>query len=140
MAMRRWQASAISRPPPSAAPLSAATTGLPSVSSRRNCFFMRSQPSNIEAACSGVAWMSSFKSPPAKKVFFAEVMITPAIDAFSATRRSTVWVSELWKSSFMVLADWLGSSSVSVTMFSASLSQRIEVCAVMVYGSRFPEG
>jgi hypothetical protein len=33
IAMRWWQASAISSPPPSAVPFSAATTGLPSVSS-----------------------------------------------------------------------------------------------------------
>ena len=38
--IRWWLASASSRPPPSAAPLIAATTGLPRVSSARSCALM----------------------------------------------------------------------------------------------------
>ena len=33
--------------------------------------------------------ISSLRSPPAKKVFLAEVMITPAMSSLSATRRAT---------------------------------------------------
>jgi hypothetical protein len=33
--------------------------------------------------------ISSLRSPPAKKVFFAEVMITPAMLSLSATSRAT---------------------------------------------------
>jgi hypothetical protein len=38
---------------------------------------------------SGPALIIAFRSPPAKKVFFALVMTTPVIESFSSTRRST---------------------------------------------------
>ncbi len=88
-AIRWWQARAISRPPPSAAPLIAATTGLPSSSIRRSPALMDSAISKICGASSGVAWTMRLRSPPAKKVFFALVITTPAISSFSCSSRST---------------------------------------------------
>ena len=87
---RWWVARQISRPPPSAAPLIAATTGLPSVSSRRSCALPSRTKPAISSAFSGVAVFRSLRSPPAKKVFFAEVRITPVMSSFSASSRSTV--------------------------------------------------
>ena len=124
-AMRRWQASAISRPPPSAAPFSAATTGLPSVSRRRRSDLILVTPCANSAAFSSVTWMSRLRSPPAKNVSFADVTMTPVIESFSASSRSIVDDSDERKASFIVLARWFGSSSVRVTMPSASWSQRI---------------
>ena len=88
--IRWWQASAISRPPPSAAPLMAATTGLPSVSSRRSTALLSRRNVAISSECSRVAFLRSLRSPPAKNVFLAEVMITPLISSRSASSRSTV--------------------------------------------------
>ena len=84
-AMRRCVASAISQPPPSAVPFNAATTGFPSVSMVRISAFSASRPVKNSCACSGCILMISSKSPPAKKVFFAEVMMTPArsVSAFN---------------------------------------------------------
>ena len=42
------------------------------------------------AASSRRAFFKSLRSPPAKKVFLAEVMTTPVIESFSASSRSTV--------------------------------------------------
>lgn len=88
-AIRWWQASAISRPPPSAAPLMAATTGLPRVSSARRSRLTDSTVSNASPAFSGPRLIMPLRSPPAKKVFFALVITTPVIESFSAARRST---------------------------------------------------
>ena len=88
-AIRRWQASAISRPPPRAVPLSAATTGRPSVSSARSWRFISSIVAKTSAASSGVARVISVRSPPAKNVFLALVTTTPRMPSRSATRRST---------------------------------------------------
>jgi hypothetical protein len=46
------------------------------------------------AASSLRAFFRSFRSPPAKNVFLAEVMMTPEMESFSASRRSTVAVIE----------------------------------------------
>ena len=74
----RWlQASAISRPPPSAAPLIAATTGRGNISSRRRPAFTDSAIAKICGASSLVAWTISLRLPPAKNVFFALVTTTP---------------------------------------------------------------
>ena len=65
---------------------------------------------------SGRACLRSFRSPPAKNVFFADVMITPAMSSFSASRRSTVASIDSAYAAFIVLADWLGSSRVRTTI------------------------
>ena len=90
-AIRWWHASVISRPPPSAVPLIAATTGLPQVSRRRSWALTASPIAKIWAASSGPALTIDFRSPPAKKVFFALVMTTPATSpsAMSFSSRST---------------------------------------------------
>jgi hypothetical protein len=77
------------------------------------------------SASAGVALLSSVRSPPAKKVFLPEVSTTPVMSSFSASSRSTVGSNEVWNVSFIVLAPWSGSSIVSVTMPSASLSHEI---------------
>jgi hypothetical protein len=74
---------------------------------------------------SGVTLRTALRSAPAKKVFFAEVRITPVIDSRSASRRSSVSAIEVTYLSFIVFADLPGSSKVSVMMPSASRSQRI---------------
>ena len=45
---------------------------------------MPSPISKIACASSGVACSMALRLPPAKKVFFAEVITTPAISSFSA--------------------------------------------------------
>ena len=87
--MRWWQASPISRPPPSAVPFMAATTGRPSVSSRRSCDLTVMDCAMTAGASAGPALLSESRSPPAKNVFLAEVMITPVIDSLPATSAST---------------------------------------------------
>ena len=123
-ATRKWQASAISRPPPSAAPLIAAATGLPMVSRRRKAALTRAISFSRRSASAGVAWMIMLRSAPAKKVFFALVTMTPAMSSFSASRRSSVASSEVMKVSLRVLALPPGSSIVKVTTLSESFSQR----------------
>ena len=51
---------------------------------------------NANAAWSGVMRRNRSRSPPAKKVFFAEVMMTPRMVSRSAVRRS----SEIWRRDF----------------------------------------
>jgi hypothetical protein len=68
--------------------LIAPTTGLPNFSRRRSCAFVSLVRWVMSAASSGRAVMRSSRSPPAKKVFLAEVMTTPAIESFSASSRS----------------------------------------------------
>ena len=87
-AIRWWHARAISKPPPRAAPLMAATTGLPSLSRRRSWDLIASTSANTSAASSAVTWLSRLRSPPAKKVFFALAMTTPVMWSFSASSRS----------------------------------------------------
>ncbi len=123
-AMRWWVASAISRPPPSAAPLIAATTGLPRVSRRRRFFLIACDWSNTFWASAFVYFTRSSRLPPAKKVFFAEVSTTPVIESFSASRRSRVATKSSPHLALMVFAEAVGSSIVSVTMPSPSASQR----------------
>jgi hypothetical protein len=60
--------------------------------------------------------------PPAKKVFFAEVITTPVTCSFSASSRSTTAAIDSWYRSFMVFALDVGSSRVSTTMPSLSCS------------------
>jgi hypothetical protein len=105
----------ISRPPPSAAPLIAATTGLPSVSIRRSSALMFLMSCATCSASSARASRSSFRSAPAKKVFLADVMTTPAIESRSASSRSIASESDAVKRWFMVLTDCSGSSSVRTT-------------------------
>src|SRR5690606_23142980 len=124
-AMRWWVARAISSPPPRAAPLMAATTGLPRVSSLRRAALISVSSSMRAWASSGPTFIMFFRSPPAKKVFLAEVSTTPVMSSFSATSRSTVSVIDFLYSSFIVLAPWFGSSIVSTTMPSESFSQPI---------------
>src|SRR5581483_2306958 len=131
--MRWWVASPISRPPPSAVPFMAATTGMPRVSSRR----MRAAPSrtcsNQNCASSGRASTSAVRSPPAKKVFFAEVRMTPLIPPLvspvlpsftSLEIQSTNSPIASLKRWFMVFALLPGSSRVTITMPSSPFSQR----------------
>jgi hypothetical protein len=87
--MRWWVASPISRPPPSAVPFIAATTGLPSVSSLRSWAFTSVTFLNTSGASAGVALIRLSRSPPAKKVFFADVMITPVMLSLSLASAST---------------------------------------------------
>jgi hypothetical protein len=83
--MRWWQASPISRPPPSAVPFMAATTGLPSVSSLRSWAFTSVTLANTCGASSGPALDSESRSPPAKNVFLADVTITPTMSAAASS-------------------------------------------------------
>ena len=76
-AMRWWQARQISKPPPSAVPLMAATTGLPPVSWRRNSFCSWLNWS-ISLAASDVSAPSSIsRSAPAKKSALPEARMMP---------------------------------------------------------------
>ena len=79
--------------------------------------------SSSGAASSGRALSRSCRSPPAKKVFFAEVTITPLMESFSASRRSIVARSEVRNTEFMVFTGWVGSSMVRVTIPASSVSQ-----------------
>ena len=87
--MRWWQASPISRPPPSAVPFMAATTGRPSVSSLRSWAFTVVTVWSTCAASAGPAVERASRSPPAKNVFLADVTITPTSSSFAATSSST---------------------------------------------------
>ncbi len=75
IAMRAWQASAISRPPPSAWPLIAATTGLPCSSSWRRTFFIAIEPSKGSSGL--VHFDMRSRSPPAQKSALPLVRIMP---------------------------------------------------------------
>src|SRR6185295_3147606 len=86
-AIRQCAQSAISQPPPSAAPSSAATTGMPRVSRARIGFLTSSSQWNTAGPWSGPNLSTSFSSAPAKKVFLPEARITPVIDDFSRARR-----------------------------------------------------
>ncbi len=88
--MRWLVARVISKPPPSAAPLIAATTGLGSFSSRRSGDLTRSHSAKISAASAFVAWLISLRSPPAKKVFFALAITTPVTLSASAASSSSM--------------------------------------------------
>ena len=129
-AMRWLAASATSRPPPSAAPLMAATTGTGSFSMRRSDSFMCCTMSNIDCASSGPTWDICLMSPPAKNVFLAEARMMPLIPAASAPSESscssfsTVARMSSWNVWFMVLTGAFGSSIVSVTMPSSARSHR----------------
>ena len=123
-AMRWCVARAISRPPPSAAPLIAETTGLPSVSRRRSRPLIDCDWSKTFCASAFVYFTRSSRLPPAKKVFFAEVRTTPVIESFSASRRSRVAAKSSPHLALIVLAEAVGSSIVSVTMPSPSASHR----------------
>jgi hypothetical protein len=123
--MRWWAIRAISRPPPRAVPLRAATTGTPSVSMARMSAFMPSTMSRVASASAGVEVIICLMSPPAKKVFFALVMMTP-VTSFASTPETSlaaVSFSEARNASFMVLTGEVGSSMVRVTTPSPSDSQ-----------------
>jgi len=81
-----------------------------------------SAASNTCGASSGPAFIISFRLAPAKKVFLALATTTPVICSFSCSSRSTAAAIDSLYSSFMVLAPAVGSSRVSTTMPSASLS------------------
>ena len=76
----------------------------------------------ISGASSFVAWLISFRSPPAKNVFFALVTTTPVSWSCSSYSRSTAAAMDTRYRSFMVLALDVGSSRVSVTIPSSSRS------------------
>ncbi len=87
---RWWQASASSKPPPIAAPLIAATTGLPQVSRRRKArdsepYFSNSTSTGSSAVWSRLASIAS-RSAPATKASLPEVTMAPLIAASPATR------------------------------------------------------
>ena len=94
--IRCWQASAISKPPPSAAPLIAATTGRGYVSSLRRSALIASMPANTDAASAGPACIISVRLPPAKKVFFALATTTPMTSSTSSYSRATAACIERW--------------------------------------------
>ena len=75
MAMRAWQASASSSPPPSAWPLIAATTGLPCSSILRSTAFMAMLPSKGSSGL--VHLLMRSRSPPAQKSALPLVRIRP---------------------------------------------------------------
>ncbi len=80
----------------------------------------------ISAASALVACTMLLRLPPAKKVFFALATTTPVMppsgpSSSSYSRWTAVAIDERY-SSFIVLALEVGSSSVSVTMPSASRS------------------
>ncbi len=129
--IRWWLASASSRPPPSAAPLIAATTGVPRISIARSCALMPFRCVVNRAASSACRPSSSFRSPPAKNVFFAEVSTTPVMCSRSCFSRATVSPSAVTNRSDIVLADWAGSSMVRTTMPSLSVCQRMISVSVM---------
>ena len=95
-AIRRLAASAISRPPPSAAPLMAATTGRGKVSRRRRLALTASPIAKISSASSGVAFIMLLRLPPAKKVFLALVSTTPVTSACSSYNRWTAASIDDW--------------------------------------------
>ncbi len=64
----------------------------------------------------------SFSSAPAKKVFFAEHRITPAIASFSFCSRSTAAAKAFCHAAVMVLTGAPGASKVRVTMRSSPFS------------------
>lgn len=68
-----------------------------------------------------------------KKVFLAEVMMTPRMVSFSASSRSVTTASESRNAWFMVFADWFGSSRTRVTTPSRSCSQRMVVDSVLMW-------
>ncbi len=67
----------------------AATVGTPSRSIRRSCALMACPISKLSWAWSGPISCRPLRLPPAKKVFLAEVMTTPAMESFSSSRRAT---------------------------------------------------
>src|ERR1044072_4732453 len=102
----------------------AGPTGRPSCSSLRRSAFMLVTFSHTCGASALVALLSRSRSPPAKKVFLAEVTTTPVMESFSDSRRSTVSWNDVRNRSFIVLADWFRSSMVSGRIPSASACQR----------------
>ncbi|MDT4888750.1 hypothetical protein FQZ97_1253580 [compost metagenome] len=82
--------------------------------------FMPCARSKSAPASSGCTASRLCRSPPAKKVFFSDVTITPVMRSRSASIRSTAAAWSARKTVFMVLADWPGMSIVRVTMPSAS--------------------
>ena len=120
--MRQCAVSAISQPPPSAVPPTAATTGLPSFSSARMCFLMLWIQANTCGPSSGPNLSTSFNSAPAKNVFLADARMTPAIESFSFCRAATASANADCQASVIVLTGAPGASNVRVTMFPASFS------------------
>ncbi len=100
---------------------------------RRRFRLIAMPPSKRSWAVSGVTRIRSRRSPPAKKVFLAEVRMTPRIDSFSASRRSVITASDSRNAWFMVLADWSGSSRTRVTIPVSSCSQRMVVDSVVMW-------
>ena len=76
-ANRAWATNANSQPPPKAAPSNNATTGLPSVSMRRNARLSFSNDSNAATESSGFKCCTPLRSAPAKNVVFADEKMTP---------------------------------------------------------------
>ena len=121
-AMRRWQARAISSPPPSAVPGSAATKGLPQVSMVRLKVCKPRDMSNT--VCASSAWISANRSAPAIKSRFAEVTITP-VTASSATTWVTAAPNAAIEASLSTFIDRSAMFQVKVAMPSAAMSMSI---------------
>ncbi len=118
-AMRRWQASAISSPPPNAVPLSAATKGLPPVSISRVSAWKPIIHSNASSAPS-MRWSMS-RSPPAMKSDLADVTTTP-LTLSSASALRTAAPKASIESRFITFCARPGRSHAMVAMPSPSTS------------------
>ncbi len=77
-----------------------------------------SSPARNSSTLSSVTPISTVRSPPAKNVFFAEVMITPRTLSRSRSNRSTAAPMAAPYAAFITLAE-PGMSRVRVTMPSA---------------------
>lgn len=98
---------------------------------RRSEPLMAVPVSKASWASSGRSRIMSLRSPPAKKVFLAEVKTMPRMESRSASARSAIAAMESLKAWFIVLADWPGSSRTRVTTPVSSCSQRIVVDSLM---------
>jgi hypothetical protein len=116
-AVRRWQASASSKPPPKAKPFMAATTGLGQLSTVFISFWPRSASGR---ACSGVCLASSPMSAPATKAFSPAPVTMTARTAVSAPTASKQCCSSPIVASFSALS-LSGRLTVTKAMPSRSL-------------------
>ena len=116
--MRRWQARQISRPPPSAVPLMAATKGLPDVSIARSVALTGPEAANDSCAL----WIPRIRSrsPPATNSGRAEATITPFTSGSPMARRTAASKAAV----LAALSTFIGRSAtfqVRVAMPSASV-------------------
>src|SRR5689334_2945698 len=118
--MRRWQDSASSKPPPNAGPVKTATTGRPSVSSRRMRDLRNCTSATKASRSAGCTASNRFRSAPARNESLPERRMTPLIPSRSRSRRSRVLTKDSVKFALRVFTRWCGSSMVSVTTPSPS--------------------